>query len=331
MTEDETKLNYQDEIQYLPISKIEANKHNPRQRFSEEEEDELIASILEKGILNPLIVFKKSGSDEYVILDGERRFRASNKLNLKELPARILLDEPDKLESLSLMFHIHHVQKDWTQFSISITLIDIIKEMGMNPKRLSKNDRAQLIKKTSLSNYKINRYLIFQDYPQEVIDRFLRSEIEEEQEPGADPDILLEMYRPIRQITKLMPELLKKYPVEKIIDSCIKKKANDVIINNKEFRFLNKSLTAADKGMVNKERLKEEIIKFIKNVNTTPESIYLKTAETYFQVQSLAKMTETLTEEINNLNLANISSLERTKITNRLDKLQVLIKSRFDI
>ncbi|WP_104733781.1 ParB/RepB/Spo0J family partition protein [Hanstruepera ponticola] len=325
------KINYKEEIQYLPISKIEPNRFNPRQRFSEEEEDELIASILEKGILNPLIVFKKKDSDEYVILDGERRFRASNKLNLKELPARILLNEPDKLESLSLMFHIHHVQKDWTQFSISITLIDIINEMGMNPKRLSKEDREQLIRKTSLSNYKINRYLIFQDYPQDVIERFLRSEIEDEQEPGADPDILLEMHRPIRQIKKLMPELLVKYPIAKIIDSCIKKKANNVIVNNKEFRFLNKSLSASDKGMINSERLKEEIITFIKNINTTPESIYLKTAKTYFQVESLSKITDNLTKELNNLNLANITSSERNRITKRLDKLQTLIKSRFEI
>src|SRR5690606_13597618 len=127
------------------------------------EEDELIQSIIEKGILNPIIVYKKSGEDKYVILDGERRYRASKKLNnITELPARVLSNEPDKLEGLSIMFHIHHVQKDWTQFAISMTLIEIIKEKGMDPQKLSGQDKKELVKITSLSEYKINKFLIFQ-------------------------------------------------------------------------------------------------------------------------------------------------------------------------
>jgi ParB family transcriptional regulator, chromosome partitioning protein len=330
---DEThEVKYESGIQYLPISKIIPNQFNPRQRFNEEEEDELIQSIIEKGILNPIIVYKKTDEDNFVILDGERRYRACKKLpSIHELPARVLLKEPNKLESLSIMFHIHHVQKDWTQFAISMTLIEIIREKGMDPKNLTQLEKKELVKITSLSEYKINKFLIFQEYPDEVIKRFLRSEIEGDPESGADPDILLEMYRPIRQMRQLMPEIFDKYPIPKIIDSCIKKKAREVIKTNKEFRFISKCLTAAKVKRANPARIKEEIIGFINNINTTPESIYKKTAEAYYQIDSVNKSVEALIGELNDLNLANITHTDKAQVTDRLKNLLKIIESRFDI
>lgn len=325
-------VEYEAGIQYISISKIEANRFNPRQRFDEEEEDELIQSIIEKGILNPIIVYKKTDENKYVILDGERRFRASKKLpKIEELPARVLLKEPDKLESLSIMFHIHHVQKDWTQFAISMTLIEIIKEKGMDPEKLSKEDKQELVKITSLSEYKIGKFLIFQDYPDSIIKRFLRSEVEGKKEPGADPDILLEMHRPIKQMKRIMPDVLNKYPVSIIIDACIKKKAKEVIKTNKEFRYLSKCLTAAKGKRINLARLKEEIIGFINNVNIAPESIYKKTAEAYYQIDSVNKSISALIDELNDLNLANITHTDKSGVTTQLKMLIKLIKSRFRV
>ena len=50
---------YKDRIQNIPISQIETNTLNPRKRFVEDESDALIESILSKGLLNPIIVFKR--------------------------------------------------------------------------------------------------------------------------------------------------------------------------------------------------------------------------------------------------------------------------------
>src|SRR5690606_115482 len=119
-------IEYQDRIEDLSIELIEVNPFNPRERFNEAEEDELIDSILAKGILNPIIVYKKSESDRYIIIDGERRYRACRKLNIKSIPARILLREPTVLESLSLMFHVHNVREDWTEFAIALTIKRIL-------------------------------------------------------------------------------------------------------------------------------------------------------------------------------------------------------------
>jgi len=54
----ESEIKYEDKIQDIPIEKICPNPLNPRQRFVEEEEDELIESIIAKGIIKPIVVFK---------------------------------------------------------------------------------------------------------------------------------------------------------------------------------------------------------------------------------------------------------------------------------
>jgi ParB/RepB/Spo0J family partition protein len=325
----EPVIGYEPEIQELSIKKIQPNPINPRQRFNQEEEDELIESILAKGILNPIVVYKKSKGDVYVILDGERRYRACKKLNIDKIPARILLSEPNKLETLSLMFHIHNVKEEWTEFAISMTLINIIEEIGKSISHLTREDKRELTKITSLSEYKIDKYLKFQDYPHDVIQRFLKSEIDGNEEQGADPDILLEMHRPIQEIKLQMPEVLKEYSVAKIIDACIKKKAKGVIKTNKEFRLLSKALDASKKGKIRHQVVKEKIIDFIKRVEVTPESIYKSTSEAIYQVESILKTTNHLVNELNDLNISSISREEKISIADAIKKLIKLFNSRF--
>ena len=130
MTEINSNIEYDQKVKQISLVDLIPNEFNPRARFNEEEEEELIDSILSKGILNPIIVYFDSKKSKYVILDGERRFRACKKINIKTIPARILLKEPDLLESLSLMFHIHNVREDWTEFAISMTIRRIVDEMG---------------------------------------------------------------------------------------------------------------------------------------------------------------------------------------------------------
>lgn len=329
MQDIEPLIGYKSVIEDLSLKKIHPNELNPRQRFNEIEEDELIESILSKGILNPIVVFKKKSQDYYIILDGERRYRACQKLNIEKIPARILLNEPSKLETLSLMFHIHNVKEDWTEFAISMTLRKVTEEMGKSIENLSRDDKKELTRITSLSEYKIDKYLKFQDYPSEVLERFLTSEIEGEREQGEDPDILLEMYKPIQDMKSIMPELIEKYPIPIIIDSCIQKKSKGIIKNNKEFRLLSKSLAAVKKGKIRSSVLKDKLEKFITKLDVTPEKIYKATSESIYQVESIIKVAKNLYEELNELDLRTINSSEKKEIDLVLKKLFTLFKSRF--
>ncbi len=70
-----------------PIEQIRPNKNQPRKNFAPDKLEELAASIREQGIIQPLVVTQKDGFFE--IIAGERRWRASQKAGLHEVPVVI--------------------------------------------------------------------------------------------------------------------------------------------------------------------------------------------------------------------------------------------------
>ncbi len=91
----------------VPLGKIKANKYQPRGDFDKQALEDLANSIKEKGFVQPVLVRDVDG--EYELVAGERRFRAAQKLNLKEIPA-IVKDVSD-LDSLELSI-IENVQRE---------------------------------------------------------------------------------------------------------------------------------------------------------------------------------------------------------------------------
>ncbi len=75
-------------FQLIPVAKIEPNADQPRKHFNPETIEELANSIREKGVLQPIIVKKKSAGT-FEIVCGERRFRAATACGLTEVPAII--------------------------------------------------------------------------------------------------------------------------------------------------------------------------------------------------------------------------------------------------
>lgn len=69
----------------IPIEQISPNPDQPRKRFSDDDLDDLTASIREKGVIQPLIV-RKVADARFEIVAGERRWRAAQRAQLHELP-----------------------------------------------------------------------------------------------------------------------------------------------------------------------------------------------------------------------------------------------------
>ena len=82
----------------IPISKIKRNPHQPRKYFDSKSLDELSASIKEKGVVTPITV--RSFENQYILIAGERRLRASKLAKKKNIPAYILevIDESEMME-----------------------------------------------------------------------------------------------------------------------------------------------------------------------------------------------------------------------------------------
>ncbi len=86
--------------QAVPIEDLAANPDQPRRRFDEKHMNDLIASVREKGVLQPLLVRRVEGAEApYQIIAGERRWRAAQAAQLHELPVVVLeLNDTEVLE-----------------------------------------------------------------------------------------------------------------------------------------------------------------------------------------------------------------------------------------
>ncbi len=78
----------QDIVRFVKIAEIQENTLQPRTDYDEEKLSELIASIKEKGVLQPILV-RENGSGGFEVIAGERRLRAARALNLEQIPVII--------------------------------------------------------------------------------------------------------------------------------------------------------------------------------------------------------------------------------------------------
>ena len=88
----------------IPIEKIFRDENQPRKVFDKEKIDELAQSIKKNGLIQPLIVVKKD-LDNFLLVAGERRWRAAQSTEIKVLPALLLPQDLDK-DEISLIENI---------------------------------------------------------------------------------------------------------------------------------------------------------------------------------------------------------------------------------
>ena len=91
----------------VDISEIKPNRFQPRTAFKAEKLDELVASIREKGIVQPILVRK--AEEGYELIAGERRFRAAQRLNLQKMP--VIIKEVDDVNAMELAL-IENIQRE---------------------------------------------------------------------------------------------------------------------------------------------------------------------------------------------------------------------------
>ena len=88
----------------VPIEKIFRDETQPRKEFDKDKIDELAQSIKKNGLIQPIILVKRN-DDNFMIVAGERRWRAAQIANLKTLPSLLIPDDLDK-DEISLIENI---------------------------------------------------------------------------------------------------------------------------------------------------------------------------------------------------------------------------------
>ncbi|MFF8833997.1 ParB/RepB/Spo0J family partition protein [Streptomyces sp. NPDC015130] len=93
----------------LPIGAIVPNRHQPREVFDEDALAELVVSIKEVGLLQPVVV-RKLGDERYELVMGERRLRASTTAGLERIPAIVRDTDDEKMLLDALLENLHRAQ-----------------------------------------------------------------------------------------------------------------------------------------------------------------------------------------------------------------------------
>ena len=94
-------------LRHMPIELIHASPNNPRKHFADADLDDLANSIREKGLLQPIVV-RPRADGEYEIVAGERRWRASQRAGIHEVP--VLIRELNDGEALEIAL-IENIQR----------------------------------------------------------------------------------------------------------------------------------------------------------------------------------------------------------------------------
>ena len=93
----------------LPIGQVRPNARQPRQVFEEEALAELVHSIREVGLLQPVVV-RRTGEDAYELIMGERRWRASQQAGRDTIPAIVRETDDDDMLRDALLENLHRSQ-----------------------------------------------------------------------------------------------------------------------------------------------------------------------------------------------------------------------------
>jgi len=120
----------------LSLDKIYVNPNQPRTNFDSNQIDNLVVSIKELGIIQPITV-RKINDDKYEIISGERRYRASKIANLESIPCYIKAVEYETdLLKMSLVENVQRVDLD--PIEIALTYERFINEYNLNIDAISK-------------------------------------------------------------------------------------------------------------------------------------------------------------------------------------------------
>lgn len=131
----------------IEISKIQANPFQPRTKFEVEALEELAQSIRELGIIQPVSV-RKMGYDNYQLISGERRFRASQMAGLKRIPAYIRVANDQSMLEMALVENIQRSELDAMEVAFSYQRL--IEECSLTQEELSKRVGK---KRSTIANY----------------------------------------------------------------------------------------------------------------------------------------------------------------------------------
>lgn len=302
------------------ITHIQPNPHNPRRLFDEVPLSVLKESISKLGILVPITVYpKKAGKsdpikDDFVILDGERRWRCCSSLSMRKIPA-IIIEQPTETENILVMFHIHNLREGWQLMPTALKLEVLMKQLGIKSEK-----KLNIITKLSIGQ--IRRCKILLSYPSKFQNLMLAPPT-----TRLKSDFFIELDR-IRK-----PALKERFPPwiqrgdSKCIQIILDKYLRKIIPAVTDFR----KLTEIYRGSIRVKRVRQfyrAFDKFLENEDGTIDSIVVPGAHFEKETKEAISSANRLESQLQSLEKDAIASNEELIISLKI--LMLLIRSKLE-
>jgi ParB family transcriptional regulator, chromosome partitioning protein len=300
-------------LREIPVDLIDRNPENPRIFFRGKELEELTKSIRRYGVQVPISVYPEGG--RYVLIDGERRWRCSVKLNRPKIPA-LVQAKPTTLTNLLLMFNIHALREQWDLLTMAAKLPKVMELLRNELKR--EPTETELSDRTGLSRSNIRRAKLLIDLPPHHIDALLAELKKPKTEQRLTEDFYIEMERALTTVSRAMPKAVPDR--ERTRQILIEKYKKGVFNNRTDFRYLAK-IARAEKVEGDPKRARVALEKVFAANQYSPEHAFTDSVSSAYSERDLRTRIRGLIER-----LTTITATELDDIWEELEELRELLE-----
>jgi ParB family chromosome partitioning protein len=310
---------YTGKLLKIPVDAIRPNEDNPRLNFRQGELEELQESIRQYGIQVPIAVYRKG--KEFVLIDGERRWRCASKLNLPLVPA-LVQEQPGPLQNLLLMFNIHALREQWDLLTIALklpTISQLLKDdTGKSP------TEADLSSKTGLNRGVIRRCRLLMNLPDKYKGMLLVELKKPKSKQELSEDLFIEMERALNAVDNAMPDVIPNR--DRARDSLLKKYKTKVIDNIVDFRKIPK-IARAQTVNADTRSARAAIVKLIENADYSIQDAWDHTVAEAYAERDIVSRIESLLLRFDDVKASELDDDIREKLEELVRRAQALLES----
>jgi ParB/RepB/Spo0J family partition protein len=303
----------------IPVDKIRPNPDNPRVAFRQRELEELQDSIRQYGVQVPIAVYRRGG--EYVLIDGERRWRCASKLNLRTIPA-LVQKEPGELQNLLLMFNIHALREQWDLLTIARKLPHISSllesESGRRPTEI------ELAAKTGLSRGVIRRCRLLMGLPVRYQDLLLDELKKPKAKQRLSEDFFIEMEKALKTVSRAMPDAIDD--PDHARDILLSKYKSGVIDNIVDFRKVAKIARASNVD-ADSQDAEEAIRRLVTDPNYSINDAWGDTVSEAYTERDVVSRIESLLGKLEQIDAAQLDDDIREKLEELVDRARSILEA----
>lgn len=271
----------------LQIDQVEPNEHNPRLDFPQSELDRLAESIDLEGILVPIVVYPK-GDDNFVLVDGERRFKCALALGMQVVPALVTPERPEQ-EVLLQMFNIHLIREPWRDVPTALALGQLADSLSSSEGEEPSDSRLAELTGLSVERVRQLRYVV--TLPEEW-QAYIRS--------GQIPlNFFWELKRNvIDQLKSRRPELLRELGEDAVRSAFVQKRLDSVITDTVSLRKVAPIIKFAEQEAESGDRTRVDVDQTLRDLivraDATIDDAYDDTVQMLVEVDKLGRRTASM-------------------------------------